>query len=181
MHDFMCHTSVSLVFHVSYFCQSGVSCDILLSVWCFMCHTSASLVFPHVRPMFSLWIGLSKLRKTPCGKSSTGDRLLLCVMWKASIAFSFLSVYQPQKKIFIFPPLAIIGLYNAHRNPISYTFWKLHPVWPVPSSGCMVCLLLIATSDPSLFGSLLKFVLKMLRLVRLVYLKRLSEYILSPS
>jgi len=117
-----------------------ISCVILLSVWC----------SPHVRPMFSLWIWLSKLCRTPCGKSSTGDRLLLCVMWKVSIAFSFLSVYQPQK-IFLFPPLPIIGPYNAHRNPISYTFWKLHLVWPVRSPVCMVCLLLYCYFWPHYF------------------------------
>lgn len=115
---------------MSYFCQSGTS------------HTSDRC--------FRYGCDCAK---TPCGKSSTGDRLLLCVMRKVSVAFSFLSFYQPQKKkIFLFPPLPIIGPYNAHRNPISYTPFEnciqygLFPLLVVWSVYCFT-----ATSDPTLF------------------------------
>ena len=77
---------------------------------------------------------------------------------------SLSSPFTNHKKIFLFPPLPIIGSYNAHRNPISYTFWKLHLEWPFfPLLVVWSVYCFTATSDPTLSGSLFTFVLKMLR------------------
>ena len=109
------------LFHMSYVCQSGIPytsdrCFHYGSDWANCAHLLLGNP-PQGTAYFFAW----------CGKSPLP---------------SLSSPFTNHTKIFLFPPLPIIGPYNAHRNPISYTFWKLHLVWPVPSPGCMVCLLL---------------------------------------